>query len=88
MIIIFLFQNYHNPFDHSATISYQIQKAEFVTVKIFDAISNKVVINVKENKPAGVYEVNFDAFQLSSGIYMYRIVAKSYFQSEKMHLIR
>jgi hypothetical protein len=84
----FLFQNYPNPFNPSTTISYQLPKAEFVTVKIFDTIGNEVKTIVKENKPAGVHEVNFDASQLSSGIYLYRIDAGTFHQSKKMLLVK
>ncbi len=79
-------QNYPNPFNPSTTISYQLPEAEFVTVKIFDTIGNEVKTIVKENKPAGVHEVNFDASQLSSGIYLYRIDAGTFHQSKKMLL--
>jgi len=80
-------QNYPNPFNPSTTISYQLPEAEFVTVKIFDTIGNEVKTIVKENKPAGVHEVNFDASQLSSGIYLYRIDAGTFHQSKKMLLV-
>ncbi len=81
-------QNYPNPFNPSTTISYQLPEAEFVTVKIFDTIGNEVKTIVKENKPAGVHEVNFDASQLSSGIYLYRIDAGTFHQSKKMLLVK
>lgn len=81
-------QNYPNPFNPSTTISYQLPKAEFVTVKIFDTIGNEVKTIVKEIKPAGVHEVNFDASQLSSGIYLYRIDAGTFHQSKKMLLVK
>jgi flagellar hook assembly protein FlgD len=84
----YLFQNYPNPFNPSTTISYQLPKAEFVTVRIFDAIGNEVKTIVKENKPSGVHEVNFDASQLSSGIYLYKIDAGTFHQSIKMLLVK
>jgi flagellar hook assembly protein FlgD len=81
-------QNYPNPFNPSTTIGYQLPKGEFVTVRIFDAIGNEVKTIVKENKPAGVHEVNFDASQLSSGIYLYKIDAGTFHQSKKMLLVK
>jgi len=84
----YFFQNYPNPFNPSSTISYQIPKAEFVTVKIFDAIGNEVKTIVKEIKPASVPEVNFDAFNLSSGIYLYRIDAAMFHHSKKILLVK
>jgi hypothetical protein len=81
-------QNYPNPFNPSTTIGYQLPKAEFVTVRIFDAIGNEVKTIVKENKPAGVHEVNFDASQLTSGVYLYKIDAGTFHQSKKMLLVK
>ena len=81
-------QNYPNPFNPSTTISYQLPKAEFVTVRIFDAIGNEVKTIVNEYKPAGVHEVNFDASNLSSGIYLYKINAGTFDQSKKMLLVK
>jgi len=84
----FLFQNYPNPFNPSTNISYQLPRAEFVTVKIFDAIGSEIETIVKEIKQAGVHEVNFDASHLSSGIYLYKIDAGRFHQSKKMLLVK
>jgi hypothetical protein len=83
-----LYQNYPNPFNPSTTISYQLPKTEFVTVRIFDAIGNEIKTIVKETKNSGVHEVNFDASQLSSGIYLYRIDAGTFNESKKMLLLK
>ncbi len=45
----------------------------FVTLKVYDVLGNEVATLVNELKPAGVYEVTFDANKLSSGIYLYQL---------------
>ena len=83
-----LMQNYPNPFNPSTTISYQIPTTEFVTVKVFDVIGNEITTLVKETKNAGVHEVNFDASNLSSGIFVYKIDAGMFHQAKKMLLLK
>ncbi len=70
-----LFQNYPNPFNPSTTIKYSIPKASFVTLKVYDILGREVSALVNEQKPAGSYEVKFNASNLSSGVYFYRITA-------------
>jgi len=81
-------QNYPNPFNPSTVISYSIPKNEFVTLKVFDAIGREVTTLVNENETAGNYEITFDASQLSTGIYFYRIEAGEYTVTKKMLLIK
>jgi len=72
----FLFQNYPNPFNPSTKIKYSIpsviasetKQSQFVTLKVYDVLGREVVTLVNEEKQPGVYEVEFDASQLSSGI--------------------
>lgn len=66
-----LSQNYPNPFNPSTVIKYQLPKDNFVSLKVYNAIGQEVANLVNEVKPTGVYEVNFDASNLSSGIYYY-----------------
>ncbi len=86
-------QNYPNPFNPSTKISYTIPsnvKSEMsnVVLKIYDVIGNEVATLVNEQKPAGNYEVNFSAAQLSSGIYFYKLQAGSLVETKKMILLR
>ena len=83
-----LWQNYPNPFNPATTISYQIPTKEFVIIKIFDEIGNEISTLVKETKDAGIHEVNFDASELSSGIYVYKIDAGKFHMSKKMLLLK
>ena len=81
-------QNFPNPFNPSTTIRYSIPTSDFVTLKVYDVLGNEVATLVNEEKPAGSYEVNFNASQLSSGIYFYKLQAGSFVETKKMILLR
>jgi len=81
-------QNYPNPFNPTTVISYQIPQQGFVTLKIFDVLGKEVATLVNEEKPAGVYEVSFNAVDLASGVYIYRMKVNDFIQSKKMVLLR
>lgn len=83
-----LLQNYPNPFNPSTVIKYSIPLASFVTLKIYDAIGNEISTLVNQIKGAGSYEVNFNAEQLSSGIYYYKLQAGSFIETRKMILLK
>jgi hypothetical protein len=83
-----LSQNYPNPFNPTTTIEYQIPKASFVTIKVYDALGKEVVTLVNEEKPAGIHEVNFEPKDLTSGLYLYKISAGGYEQTRKMLLLK
>jgi hypothetical protein len=81
-------QNYPNPFNPSTTIHFSVPSSEFVTLKVFDVLGNEVTTLINEEKPAGVYEVNFSASQLTSGVYFYTINAGSFVETKKMILLK
>ena len=83
-----LFQNYPNPFNPRTCIQYAIGNRQFVTLKVYDALGNEIATLVNEEKPAGEYEVEFDANNLSSGIYFYQLKAGSFTQTKKMILMK
>ena len=66
-------QNYPNPFNPSTKISWQSPVGSHQTLKIYDLLGNEVAVLVDEFKQAGIYEVEFNASQLSSGIYFYTL---------------
>ena len=89
-------QNYPNPFNPSTTISYQIPEASSVTLIVYDILGKEIAKLVNGEKDAGTYNAQFstDNFQLSSGIYFYRLEAlskvssKHYTEVGKMALLR
>jgi carboxypeptidase T len=83
-----LSQNYPNPFNPSTSIKYQLPKAGYVKLTVFDALGRVVKTLVNENKPAGVYETSLDASQLSTGVYFYKIEAGDFSDVKKMMLIK
>ncbi len=83
-----LSQNYPNPFNPSTTIRYSIPEAGYVTVKVFNLLGQEVATLVNTQQATGAYEVNFDASQLSSGIYFYSIEVNNFTATKKMILMK
>ena len=81
-------QNYPNPFNPSTKIKWQSPVTGHQTLKVLDLLGNEVATLVDEYKEAGKYEVSFDASQLSSGIYFYKLTAGSFVETKKMILLR
>jgi len=71
-------QNYPNPFNPSTVINYQLPKAGFVSLKVYDIVGNVVRTLVNGFKPAGSYAANFDGSNLASGIYFYYLETNGY----------
>lgn len=83
-----LLQNYPNPFNPITTISFSLPKSGYVSLKVFDIIGNQVAELIKEFKPEGIYDVQFDAKDLPSGIYVYTLNVNDHFKSQKMILMK
>jgi hypothetical protein len=83
-----LHQNYPNPFNPSTTIQFDIPKAAFVTLKVYNVLGQEVATLVNEKREAGRYEVEFDGSKLTSGVYFYRLQAGSFVQTRKMILLK
>jgi hypothetical protein len=83
-----LAQNYPNPFNPSTKIIWQSPVSGHQTLKVFDVLGNEVATLVDAYKPAGSYEVEFNASELTSGIYFYRLSAGRFTESKKMTLIK
>ncbi len=81
-------QNYPNPFNPTTTISYSIPKSSFVTLKVYDLLGNEVATLVNEDKSAGYYQVKFNASNLASGVYFYRLIAGNRVEVKKLILTK
>ncbi len=81
-------QNYPNPFNPSTTLSFVIGHSSFVILKVYDVLGREVATLVNEVKAPGEHVVQFEANNLSSGVYYYRLSAGSFIQTKKMILIR
>lgn len=81
-------QNYPNPFNPSTVINYSISENAHVVMKVYDALGSEAATLVNEEKPAGEYNVNFNAANLSSGIYFYVLKAGSFTGTKKMLLLK
>ena len=84
----YLEQNFPNPFNPSTKIKYQIADAGFVNLRVYDVLGNEVVTLINNEMQAGSYEVEFDASNLPSGIYFYKIQSGSFVETKKMVLLR
>jgi len=81
-------QNYPNPFNPSTTIKYQIPESGFVTLKVYDVLGKEVATLVNSEQQAGSYTTNFNALNLTSGIYLYTIKVNDYVAVKKMMLLK
>jgi photosystem II stability/assembly factor-like uncharacterized protein len=86
--VFHLGQNYPNPFNPVTQIRYAIPQASRMTLEVYNSLGQKIAELVNEEKAAGQFVVAFDASQLPSGIYIYRINAGSYQKVMKMILMK
>ena len=77
-----LYDNYPNPFNSSTVIKYTISQPSRVYLIVLNILGQEVALLVSEEKPAGTYEVTFDA-KLPSGIYLYRLQTRSFSETKK-----
>ncbi|MDD3559224.1 MAG: T9SS type A sorting domain-containing protein, partial [Melioribacteraceae bacterium] len=80
--------NYPNPFNPETTISYSISNSSLVNITVYDLLGRKIAELTNEKKEAGSYEVNFNAENLPSGLYIYKLTANENIVTKKMLLLR
>jgi Secretion system C-terminal sorting domain len=85
---ISLKQNYPNPFNPSTTIEFGIPESQFVILAVYNLLGEQVGLLVNEYLSAGSYKATWDASDLPSGIYIYKLSAGEFSQSNKMILLR
>ena len=83
-----LLQNYPNPFNPSTVIKYQIPNDGLVTLRIYDVKGQVIKTLVNQTQAKGRYAINFDASNLSTGVYFYRLISGSFTKTMKMLLIK
>jgi len=81
-------QNYPNPFNPSTTIRYGLLYSSVVQLTVFNALGQRVATLVDGEQEAGNHEVRFDATNLASGVYFYRLTAGDFVQSRKLVLLK
>jgi photosystem II stability/assembly factor-like uncharacterized protein len=83
-----LYQNYPNPFNPNTKISWHSPIASWQTLKVYDLLGNLITVLIDEYKPAGSYTVSFNASELASGMYFYKLQIGNYSDTRKMLLLR
>ncbi len=81
-------QNYPNPFNPSTIIKYAMGSKQYASLKVYDILGNEVATLVNEEKEAGIYEVEFSATGIPSGIYFYRLTAGGFTAIKKMIILK
>ncbi|MCB9260041.1 MAG: T9SS type A sorting domain-containing protein [Ignavibacteriales bacterium] len=84
----YLWNNYPNPFNNSTKIRYNLDRTEHTTLKVFNVLGEEIKTLVSEIQDKGVYEVDFNAENLPSGIYFYRLQQNAFFWTRKMIYLR
>lgn len=83
-----IYQNYPNPFNPSTKIRFDIPKLSKVRLTVYDALGKEMAVLVNDELAPGVYETNWNATMLASGIYFYKIEAGEFTQTKRMLLIK
>ena len=84
----FLDNNYPDPFNPTTIINYQLPVNSFVTLRIYDILGREVATLVNGRQNAGYYHATFNASNLSSGVYFYRLQAGTYSNTKKLLLLK
>jgi len=83
-----LLQNYPNPFNPGTTIEFALPQSAFVTLKIYNLLGKEVAMLISEQRSAGIHRFNWNASELASGVYLYRLEAGEVVQVKKLMLMR
>jgi len=83
-----LFQNYPNPFNPKTTIEYEIKRAGFITLVVYDILGKEMMTLVSQQQTPGKYLVDFPGVIFPSGVYFYRLTTDNYSETKRMMLIK
>jgi hypothetical protein len=81
-------QNYPNPFNPRTTIHFQLPSKSHVTLRVYDILGQELETLINEEREAGMYILQYDGLNLTSGIYFYRLQAGSYSETKKLILLK
>lgn len=81
-------QNFPNPFNPNTTISYRLPENDHVSLTVYDMLGKRISTLVNQQQSAGTHSVEFDATELSSGLYIYNVQTGKFVESKKMVLIK
>ncbi len=81
-------QNYPNPFNPSTSIQFSVPQSSYVTLEVYNLVGERVGILVSEQLGAGIYNYDWNASSLTSGIYFYRLQTNSFVETKKMMLLK
>lgn len=83
-----LFQNYPNPFNPNTTISFNLPRAEFVKLRVFDITGREIAVLLNQQMDLGAYKINWNAARFSSGVYFYQLETANFTDTKKMVLLK
>ena len=83
-----LYQNYPNPFNPVTRISYQINKEGFVSLHVYNLVGQIIKVLISEDQQPGRYEVEFDATDLPTGVYLYKLQINGFTSVKRMTLLK
>ena len=83
-----LYQNYPNPFNPTTTIKFALPVDSKVKINVYNSLGQLVETLVDKEMESGYHEVNFDASQLASGVYLYQLQSSDYISVKKMLLLK
>ena len=81
-------QNYPNPFNPVTTISFGIPESGMTSLRVYNIIGQEIAVLLNEDIPAGLYNIQFDATDMTSGLYLYRLQSNDFIAIKKMLLIK
>jgi hypothetical protein len=81
-------QNYPNPFNPSTSIQFDLPQTGFTTLKVYNLLGQEVATLVNETKPAGSYTVQWNALNMTTGMYFYKLTSGALTQVKKMVLVK
>ena len=81
-------QNYPNPFNPSTRINYSVKESGLVKLSVYNLLGEVVSVLVNQNQEAGSYDVKFDASNIQSGVYFYKLESGNQVETKKMMLIK